>query len=134
MILPTLAALPSPGRRLRHPSPFQRQLAFSTARELHSGVKQKMTNAANGKRDARRALLLLGPTGSGKTPLGELIAKRGLWQRKCAHFDFGAHLRRLVERDQPDDLISRRDIDFLKQILRSGDLLEDEHFPIAERD
>ena len=39
------------------------------------------------------ALLLLGPTGSGKTPLGDEIERRGLYGRRCLHFDFGASLR-----------------------------------------
>lgn len=80
-----------------------------------------------------RALLLLGPTGSGKTPLGDLIASRGLWQSRCLHFDFGANLRRIVDRDRPDDVVCRADIDFLRDVLQSGRLLEDEHFPLAER-
>jgi len=79
------------------------------------------------------ALLLVGPTGSGKTPLGNLIAERGLWRRKCVHFDFGAILRSMVERNRPDRSICQADIDFLREVLRSGALLEDEHFPIAER-
>jgi adenylate kinase len=82
---------------------------------------------------AREAILLLGPTGSGKTPLGELIEEQGLWGRPCVHFDFGANLRRVVMRDRPDEMISRPDLDFLKEVLRSGALLENEHFPIAER-
>lgn len=81
----------------------------------------------------REAILLLGPTGSGKTPLGERIEERGLWGRRCVHFDFGANLRRVVTRDRPDEMISRGDVDFLKEVLRSGALLENEHFPIAER-
>jgi adenylate kinase len=81
----------------------------------------------------QRAAVLLGPTGSGKTPLGELIASRGLWGARCLHFDFGENLRRIVERDQVDDVISRADLDFLRAVLRAGRLLEDEHFPLAER-
>jgi len=65
--------------------------------------------------------------------LGELIQRRGLWQRKCLHFDFGANLRRIVDRDRPDRIVGRQNIDFLRGVLASGALLEDEHFPIAER-
>ena len=79
------------------------------------------------------AVVLLGPTGSGKTPLGDLLQQRGLWRATCLHFDFGANLRRLVDQDRPDRLISREDLDFLRRVLDSGALLEDEHFPLAER-
>ncbi len=79
------------------------------------------------------ALLLLGPTGAGKTPLGDLLQARGLGSRRCLHFDFGANLRRLVERDRPDRLIRREDLDFLKRVLQTGALLEDEQFSLAER-
>lgn len=77
--------------------------------------------------------MLLGPTGSGKTPLGEMIEQRGLWGARCLHFDFGANLRDVVGRNRPDRQISREDIEFLREILRSGALLEDEQFPVAER-
>lgn len=80
-----------------------------------------------------RAILLLGPTASGKTPLGEILARRGLRGNRCVHFDFGVHLRRIVERDQPDAVASRPDIEFLRSVLLSGALLEDGHFPIAQR-
>ena len=61
-----------------------------------------------------RALLLLGPTGSGKTPLGELLQRHGLWGRACRHFDFGANLRQIVAENRPDDRISAGDIEFLR--------------------
>ena len=80
-----------------------------------------------------RAVLLLGPTGSGKTPLGEVVERRGLWRARCLHFDFGANLRDVVARNRPDEWIGRQDLDFLEGVLRSGALLENEHFPIAER-
>ena len=80
-----------------------------------------------------RALLLLGPTGVGKTPLGEVIEKRGLWQMRCAHFDFGMNLREAVRRNTPDGRLSRADLDFLREVLEAGVLLEDEHFPLAKR-
>lgn len=85
------------------------------------------------ERTPLRAMLLIGPTGSGKTPLGEQIEARGLWGAECLHFDFGANLRRIVDEDRPDTLVSRQDVDFLRRVLESGALLENEHFPIAER-
>jgi adenylate kinase len=42
------------------------------------------------------ALLLVGPTGAGKTPLGDEIERRGFRGRRFIHFDFGAHLRALA--------------------------------------
>lgn len=79
------------------------------------------------------AMLLLGPTGAGKTPLGQLLEKRGLPRGRCLHFDFGATLREVVERDAADAILSRADVDFLRGVLESGALLEERHFPIAER-
>ena len=79
------------------------------------------------------AVLLLGPTGSGKTPLGNELEARGLWGRRCVHFDFGENLRQTVATGRPDAHVAREDIEFLKEVLRSGALLEDEHFPLAER-
>ena len=83
--------------------------------------------------DRHRAVLLLGPTGSGKTPLGDLFAERGWGGRKCLHFDFGANLRHIVDTGAPGQGISGEDIAFLRRVLDEGVLLEDEHFPLAER-
>jgi len=79
------------------------------------------------------AILLLGPTGSGKTPLGCALQDRGLWGRPCVHFDFGTCLREIVARDRPDDVAGRAEIEFLRNVLECGVLLEDEHFPLARR-
>jgi adenylate kinase len=79
------------------------------------------------------AILLLGPTGSGKTPLGHVIEGEGLGGRRFVHFDFGENLRQIVAHNNPDEMISREDIDFLRGVLQSGVLLEDEQFPLANR-
>ena len=79
------------------------------------------------------AILLLGPTGAGKTPLGQLLDREGLWGRRCFHFDFGENLRRIVAAATPPELLSRDDVEFLRSVLDQGALLEDEHFPIAEK-
>jgi adenylate kinase family enzyme len=79
------------------------------------------------------AILLLGPTGTGKTPLGNLLALRGWRGQPCLHFDFGANLRELVAHNRPDEYVSGGDLEFLRQVLQSGALLEDEHFPLAAR-
>ncbi len=80
-----------------------------------------------------KATLLLGPTSSGKTPLGELIQRRGLWGEDYLHFDFGENLREIVANNQTGGALSRDDIDLLREMLATGALLEDEHFPIARR-
>jgi adenylate kinase family enzyme len=77
--------------------------------------------------------LLIGPTGAGKTPLGHLLDERGLHGRHCHHFDFGRQLRLAVRGDGVADVLSEADVEFLRCVLEEGALLEDEHFPIAER-
>ena len=81
----------------------------------------------------REAILVLGPTGSGKTPLGQVMEERGLWGQPCSHFDFGANLREIVARDQSDESIRAEDIVLLRRMVQEGLLLEDEHFPLAAR-
>lgn len=78
------------------------------------------------------AILLLGPTGSGKTPLGELLASRGLGSARCVHFDFGEKLRRVAAGLVTIDDLTEADRMFVTDVLDSGALLEDQHFHIAE--
>ena len=73
-----------------------------------------MTNLATAT-TTREAILLLGPTGSGKTPLGQVLEERGLWGHTSRHFDFGASLREIVACNQPDTSIAAEDIS-----LRAG--------------
>ncbi|KKK95445.1 hypothetical protein LCGC14_2672750, partial [marine sediment metagenome] len=80
----------------------------------------------------RGGILLLGPTGSGKTPLGELLERDGLWARRCHHFDFGRQLRRIVAAGGGGGF-TEQDMSVLRRVLRTGALLEDEHFHIAEK-
>ena len=83
------------------------------------------------------ALLLLGPTGSGKTPLGDLLEQRGPRGRRCLHFDFGANLRGVAEvgvlpsTGAPPGRLSAADLEVIEASLRTGALLEHEHFHIA---
>ena len=79
------------------------------------------------------AILLLGPTGSGKTPLGEMLEARGLGGCACAHFDFGDRLRRIAAGQLEIDGLTPADRAFLVDVLERGALLEDKHFPIAEK-
>ncbi|GAB6165808.1 hypothetical protein JCM19992_18080 [Thermostilla marina] len=78
-------------------------------------------------------LLLLGPTGSGKTPLGDLLEERGLHGLPCVHFDFGANLRAVAALPKGDEWVTEEDIGFVRLVLTEGALLEDEHFPLALR-
>ncbi len=78
------------------------------------------------------ALLLIGPTGSGKSPLGDQLGSRGFLGRPCLHLDFGAELRGAVAggtggRYTGDELL------FLRGVLERGLLLENEHFALAKK-
>ena len=78
-----------------------------------------------------KAILLVGPTGSGKTPLGRMCEGKGLWGQKCLHFDFGEQLRKIVNGDPSSIALSRRDIAVIFRSLETGKLLEKEEFHIA---
>ncbi len=78
------------------------------------------------------AILLLGPTGSGKTPLGEMLQSRGLGAVRCVHFDFGDRLRRIAGGRLAVDDLTDADLAFVADVLDRGALLENEHFHIAE--
>ncbi len=79
------------------------------------------------------SILLLGPTGVGKSPLGFAIADRGLFDRKCHHLDFGAELRTAVSDGRRSAAYSATELDFIHSVLERGLLLENEHFPLAEK-
>lgn len=78
------------------------------------------------------SLLLLGPTGVGKTPLGDALDADGLLGRPCRHFDFGAKLRALARRG-PGGRFDADDVVFVRAVLTEGALLEDERFELAAR-
>jgi adenylate kinase len=77
------------------------------------------------------AILLLGPTGSGKTPLGELLEQAGWERRRCFHFDFGANLRAVGEGRARLDELSDEDVAIAVRAVRTGALLEDREFHVA---
>lgn len=79
------------------------------------------------------SLLLLGPTGAGKSPLGDAIARKGLFGRKCHHLDFGSQLRGAVSGGQRSSAYSKNELDFINGVLEHGLLLENEHFSLAEK-
>ena len=80
-----------------------------------------------------QAILLLGPTASGKTPLGEMLQARGLGTGRCRHFDFGDRLRRIASGQLNVDELDGDDRAFITKVLDHGALLEDEHFGVAEK-
>jgi adenylate kinase len=79
------------------------------------------------------SLLLLGPTGSGKTPLGDYLEKKGLSGRRCLHFDFGKNLRLVDLRPSRVPWLSSAEIKFIRNVLYFGALLENRQFPIAKK-
>ncbi len=79
------------------------------------------------------AMLLIGPTGVGKTPFGGYLEKRGFDGRRCFHFDFGHQLRAIAGHETAPDGFSRKEHSFIKDVLEKGALLENEHFHIAEK-
>lgn len=76
------------------------------------------------------AILLIGPTGSGKTPAGDFLENTRLDGCACHHFDFGEHLRKIAADGHPE--ISEADRQFLETVLRGGALLENTRFYLAE--
>jgi adenylate kinase len=80
-----------------------------------------------------RSILLLGPTGVGKSPLGNQIEQNGLRGGKCFHFDFGHELRSIAEHNLPPEGFQEEDLSFIRDVLDKGLLLENEHFHIAEK-
>ena len=78
------------------------------------------------------AILLMGPTGVGKTPLGDLMEKGRIEGRSCHHFDFGRNLRKAGENAFPKHIISVENVRLIRKVLSDGVLLENETFYIAE--
>ena len=79
------------------------------------------------------ALLLIGPTGSGKTPLGNLLERKGLRGMRCRHFDFGAQLRRAAELAPDFTSLTAAEQQVVRDALASNRLLAPEEFTIAAK-
>ena len=77
----------------------------------------------------REALFLLGPTGSGKTPLGEALEAAAFEGRPCHHLDFGALLRRVAAGEIRVSRAYRR---VVQDALERGRLLEDDEWVVAD--
>lgn len=78
------------------------------------------------------AVLMLGPTGSGKSPLGDFLEARGFLGRRAHHLDFGSELRSIVS-GVGSSLYTLSERDFLFGVLEHGLLLENEHFGLAKK-
>ncbi len=81
----------------------------------------------------KESILLLGPTGAGKSPLGNQIEKKGLRGKRCFHFDFGHELRSIADLNLSPEGFQKKDLFFIRDVLEKGLLLENEHFHIAEK-
>jgi len=79
------------------------------------------------------ALLLVGPTGSGKTPLGDEIERRGLHGRRCVHFDFGANLRSVAAAAEGESGLTAEERTAVRASLATGALFEDGDMPMIIR-
>jgi len=75
----------------------------------------------------RRAWLLLGPPGSGKTPLGEALEAAG----RGRHFDFGASLRAAGRGRPPAAALGAEGRAVVRDVLRSGALLAPDQWFVA---
>ncbi|MDD4870708.1 MAG: nucleoside monophosphate kinase [Kiritimatiellae bacterium] len=91
----------------------------------HDFVKAKGSNLQS-------AILLIGPTGSGKTPLGDYLEKHGFFGIRCVHFDFGANLRGIARKRIRPLCLSASDFDIIKQLIKSGGLLVERDLHIAK--
>lgn len=74
----------------------------------------------------RPALLLIGPTGSGKSPLGDALERATGW----AHFDFGARLRAIAA-GEDDHGLDADAVAFVQSLLEEHALFPDDRFPIV---
>jgi adenylate kinase family enzyme len=79
------------------------------------------------------AILLVGPTGAGKTPLGDEIEKRGLQGWPCVHFDFGANLRRAAQGGAVEFGLTGPETERTRDSLRSGALFESGDLPMIAK-
>ena len=78
------------------------------------------------------ALLLIGPTGVGKSPLGGWLEAHGLAGQRCHHFDCGANLRAAAGGALACGF-SDAELRYVRSILEKGALLTNDTFHLALR-
>ncbi|MBE3129445.1 MAG: nucleoside monophosphate kinase [Acidobacteria bacterium] len=76
------------------------------------------------------SLLLVWPTGSGKTPLGDELERRGFLGRRCVHFDFGANLRTMAAAPEGANVLTATEFESVRTSLATGALFEDKDMPM----
>lgn len=79
------------------------------------------------------AILIVGPTGSGKTPLGRLVQAKGLNGRKVSHFDFGEHLRKAASFNRPVFGLTAWETRLISKLLKENKLLPSSSLGIARK-
>lgn len=79
------------------------------------------------------ALLLVGPTGSGKSPLGDELERKGLRGRRCVHFDFGRTLRSVAAGGAGKFGLAASELEAVRHSLGSGALFEDKDLPMIRK-
>ena len=82
-------------------------------------------------REKIKAILIIGATGTGKTPFGEQLETQKLWNNRSRHFDFGEQLRNAVL--EKPEILEENEIEKISALLKSNSLLEESDFPIAEK-
>ena len=76
----------------------------------------------------RPAVLLMGPPGAGKSPLGEALERRTGW----VHFDFGAQLRRIAS-GANDHGLAPAERNFVRGLVEADALFPEDWFALAHR-
>lgn len=77
----------------------------------------------------KHGVVLLGPTGAGKSPLGDLLEQRSSGGRRIHHFDFGVWLRAAAL--EGAESLSAAEVKVIRRCLAEGALLEKSDFGIA---
>jgi len=75
-----------------------------------------------------KALLLIGPTGSGKSPLGNLLAQKTGWY----HFDFGDHLRAIAN-SADDHGLDNEEVSYVKHLVDAHALFPQDKLFIVQK-